>query len=1464
MKPNSIQKSPGLEFPGGGRPTPLMEGSGILSRLTFHWIQPIIRRGGQQTITDENLNELSPEDRCAVVAGRLQTLWEAEVRGCPDNPPIIGMVESISKISQAVFLGYIIGFFQDPTMPMYKGYLYAMGLSFAVLLQAFMHHIFYFGLARTILNTRVGLSALIFSKSLRLPAASSLATGTVVNLISNDLMPFEVLSSFIHSFWLGPFEIALAFYFLWSSLRFSLFVGLGIFALMIPMQLWFAHNFSRIREFVVKARDQRVRLLSDTFSGMSLVKLSAWERILGERILSLRRLELGFLKRAARFKSVNEGIFFSSGSLVCAATFITLHFISTSFHSSQVFTTMTLFNHIRLTMACFVPKFLESLAEAKVSSRRIVDFLMLSELHALESPSKPTPSPLPNSDCDSDEKSVDIDVSAPLEKLATNGNDKGRSRLQSISFQHAYFSWGQSMETTSTKALPATTAHSDSSKPAKGVAQLVDRIAEPLVNTTGSQSSSNGPNATLSLTVPHLHSNSVLKDLTLTLGSDELCAVIGPVGSGKSSFCMSLMGELAVLSGQLHFKYGGTPKQKDEKTAPLTSSRQPRISYSAQVPWIMAGSVRENIIFYSGYEPIRYQWVIECCALGRDLALMEEGDATLVGEKGTNLSGGQRARISLARAVYHDADLYVLDDPLSAVDSQVGRHLFERAIRGLLRDKPVVLVTHQLQFISQCDSVLILDEGRVFTHGAVDTVTALLLNHLDQYGVLETPPASSVSVTPPIGTLAPNPAALPLPGVLDRIDSSTSLRGFLRHYCDFTVGPTSPTSAEMPTQGVDSKTMWATPGEHTLVVPKIPNPEKAMPSVDTPSSLTKKASPAEKNSTADPQSPDVARLGDREQSEEGVTPLSTYYQFMRFGAPVLALIALVVLMLLGQVSLLFTDYYLSRWSMMPPEEQSKHSHVTLYAGLAILTLTIAISRSMSFLLLTLRASDRAFRHMLDAVLSSPMHFFNVNPQGRILNRFTKDQSSVDEQLPLNFYDATQACLMVVGAIVVICLANPWIIISVPVILFGFGLLRRSYMAANRVIKRIESASRSPVYSILSETLDGLGTIRTFRTGPSFMGRFAEALDQNARAFFIFMGCSRWLGFRLDFMSALFVTLSSMVTVASRANSDPGMVGLGLCYIIQLLGLLQWMVRQTTEVEILFVAVERMMAYVRLPSEPTPANPLDPPPQWPQEGCIEFRGMNLTYPGTSRAVLQNVNLQTRQGEKIGVVGRTGAGKSSLLTALFRLTEAHPAGSIIIDGVDISRLPLSELRQCLTIIPQEAFLFHGTLRFNLDPFDQYTDAQLWDALEACELKTSIEKLPERLESPVSENGKNFSVGERQLFSLSRAVLKNARVIIMDEATANVDLHTDKLIQKTIQTQFAHATVLTIAHRLHTVIGESDRILVLDRGEVKEFDEPWVLLQKSGGWLSNLVARTGPETELELRAAASAKWQRDLPRP
>ncbi|RKP39936.1 P-loop containing nucleoside triphosphate hydrolase protein [Dimargaris cristalligena] len=1280
-----------------------MEGSGILSRLTFHWIQPIIRRGGQQTITDENLNELSPEDRCAVVAGRLQTLWEAEVRGCPDNPrlwrvllllnrfhliqtAIIGMVESISKISQA-------------------GYLYAMGLSFAVLLQAFMHHIFYFGLARTILNTRVGLSALIFSKSLRLPAASSLATGTVVNLISNDLMPFEVLSSFIHSFWLGPFEIALAFYFLWSSLRFSLFVGLGIFALMIPMQLWFAHNFSRIREFVVKARDQRVRLLSDTFSGMSLVKLSAWERILGERILSLRRLELGFLKRAARFKSVNEGIFFSSGSLVCAATFITLHFINTSFHSSQVFTTMTLFNHIRLTMACFVPKFLESLAEAKVSSRRIVDFLMLSELHALESPSKPTPSPLPNSDCDSDEN------------------------------------------------------------------------------------------------------NSVLKDLTLTLGSDELCAVIGPVGSGKSSFCMSLMGELA-------------------KTAPLTSSRQPRISYSAQVPWIMAGSVRENIIFYSGYEPIRYQRVIECCALGRDLALMEEGDATLVGEKGTNLSGGQRARISLARAVYHDADLYVLDDPLSAVDSQVGRHLFERAIRGLLRDKPVVLVTHQLQFISQCDSVLILDEGRVFTHGAVDTVTALLLNHLDQYGVLETPPASSVSVTPPIGTLAPNPAALPLP--------------------------------------VDSKTMWATPGEHTLVVPKIPNPEKAMPSVDTPSSLTKKASPAEKNSTADPQSPDVARLGDREQSEEGVTPLSTYYQFMRFGAPVLALIALVVLMLLGQVSLLFTDYYLSRWSMMPPEEQSKHSHVTLYAGLAILTLTIAISRSMSFLLLTLRASDRAFRHMLDAVLSSPMHFFNVNPQGRILNRFTKDQSSVDEQLPLNFYDATQACLMVVGAIVVICLANPWIIISVPVILFGFGLLRRSYMAANRVIKRIESASRSPVYSILSETLDGLGTIRTFRAGPSFMGRFAEALDQNARAFFIFMGCSRWLGFRLDFMSALFVTLSSMVTVASRANSDPGMVGLGLCYIIQLLGLLQWMVRQTTEVEILFVAVERMMAYVRLPSEPTPANPLDPPPQWPQEGCIEFRGMNLTYPGTSRAVLQNVNLQTRQGEKIGVVGRTGAGKSSLLTALFRLTEAHPAGSIIIDGVDISRLPLSELRQCLTIIPQEAFLFHGTLRFNLDPFDQYTDAQLWDALEACELKTSIEKLPERLESPVSENGKNFSVGERQLFSLSRAVLKNARVIIMDEATANVDLHTDKLIQKTIQTQFAHATVLTIAHRLHTVIGESDRILVLDRGEVKEFDEPWVLLQKSGGWLSNLVARTGPETELELRAAASAKWQRDLPRP
>ncbi|KAJ1983815.1 hypothetical protein H4R34_001058 [Dimargaris verticillata] len=910
---------------------------------------------------------------------------------------------------------------------------------------------------------------------------------------------------------------------------------------------------------------------------------------------------------------------------------------------------------------------------------------------------------------------------------------------------------------------------------------------------------------------------------------------------------MALLGELGLVGGTMHL--GGS--EADNKPSPskvrTKRSMGPKIGYASQMAWIMAGTVRENILFHAPYDPNWYDKVISGCALERDLSILPHGDQTMVGEKGTNLSGGQRARICLARAIYQRADLYVLDDPLSAVDPHVGRHLFEQAICGLLQNKPRLLVTHQLQFVRECDSVAVLHQGEIVASG----------------------PSQSVLTNLPVSKLPGSPASTSNPSVAN--DSASTLDGFLSYLREVSTHPEKCVPPAIQVTDADSDTAsisahppaYATNSNRTSVCSSVlsyHSHDLDSLAHDSPIAFPSDLAGAPTHPTVvqgNTLEAEAEAIGGDEEKAMGTTPLSVYYEFFQYGTSPLGLACLLLLLVLTQTSMVFTDVYLSQWASQPRAQQQAWRHSLVYGLLTLLTLVLATVRAVAFFVVVLHGSTRVFQQMLDAVLHSRLHFFQANPQGRILNRFTKDQSSVDELLPMCIFDSFQCTMMVIGAIIIVSIANPWVIIAVPFILMGFGVLRHYYMLTNRVIKRIESTSRSPVYSILSETLDGVGVIRSFRATSHFQQRFVAALNQNSRAFFIFIASSRWLGFRLDMLSFGFLAVASFATVAVRSTADPSMVGLGLSYVLQLLGMVQWLIRQTTEVEIHFVAVERMLAYAHLPKEPN--QPTDPEahPHWPVQGRIEFRGMYLQYPTVPAPVLRNVTLTTQPHEKLGVVGRTGAGKSSLLTALFRLHEAYPAGCIAIDGVDISQLNLHFLRSRISIIPQEAFLFHGTLRFNLDPFDKHTDADIWAALDACKLKAMVHGLPTGLESEVTENGKNFSIGERQLLSLCRAVLRKAPVVVMDEATANVDLNTDQLIQQTIQTEFKYSTVLTIAHRLNTVLGSCHRILVLDQGQVQELGEPWHLLQKPDGWLAGMVARTGPENARKLHTAAHDNW-------
>ncbi|KAI8051429.1 hypothetical protein BDF22DRAFT_690688 [Syncephalis plumigaleata] len=953
--------------------------------------------------------------------------------------------------------------------------------------------------------------------------------------------------------------------------------------------------------------------------------------------------------------------------------------------------------------------------------------------------------------------------------------------------------------------------------------------------------------ADLSSTEDFLPQQLVLNRINLDIMKDELLVVVGPVGSGKSSLCMAVLRELLPISGKIAFH-----------VKPSHASGQLRIAYLSQHPWILSGTVRENILFGSDYDSDWYEQVVHGCALERNFALLAEGDSTHIGERGVTLSGGQRARIALARAVYMRADLYVLDDPLSAVDPQVARHLFDNALCRLLADRPRILVTHQLQFTQHCDRVLVLDEGRVAALGTPEEILAMeitsdnvghtFLSELREYAKRPHDKLDSTDKQ-----LMTSPAlSSSSPSVNTRMRSGTQVSQFSSVY--------NPNEAsddgideefEAPVQAPLYKS--ATACTHNTILShfsEIPCCDTALDTEENSATVVKASQP------------------NAEDQIEGSTPLSVYWRFFRFGASPLTIILGALALSGAQATMVAADWFLARWTNTPVAAQTGWQVAYPYIGLIAATCFLSIFRTTISFWILLNSSRWMFRAMLHTVLMAPMQFFHANPHGRILNRFSKDQSNVDELLPITLFDAIQCLFLILGALVIVCIVNPYIIIAMPVILTVFMILRWLYMNASRQVKRIESVTRSPVYSHLSETLYGLVT-------------FSEAQNANARAFFAFLGCARWVGFRLDVGSGLLLILTAFVSVIMRSSQKASLVGLSLTYVLQTVDCLQWAIRQTIEVEMQFISVERIMAYTQIDPEPPRHTELRPPENWPEQGKIEFNDMSLP-------VLKNITLAIEGGEKIGVVGRTGAGKSSLLTALFRLCESTPADCIVIDGIPISRLGVHDLRSRLSIIPQTPIMFKGTLRFNLDPFDQYSDTDLWMALEAVDLKRRIELLPYKLDSPVTEDGKNFSAGERQLISLCRAILRNARVVVMDEATANMDLGTDRRIQRAIRNHFADATVLTIAHRLDTVVGAmsaaadnddtdsldsnrsthnptndtetteekrgSDRILVLDAGAVQEFGPPdELLLIKDGantpdgqGWLRRMVLQTGEAGE------------------
>ncbi|KAG1670803.1 Multidrug resistance-associated protein 1 [Nymphon striatum] len=835
--------------------------------------------------------------------------------------------------------------------------------------------------------------------------------------------------------------------------------------------------------------------------------------------------------------------------------------------------------------------------------------------------------------------------------------------------------------------------------------------------------------------------NSILENINIKVKPGELVAVVGKVGSGKSSLISSLLGEMHRKQGKV-FRKGS-------------------IAYVPQVAWIQNNTVQQNITFTSEFKRKKYNKVIDACALRPDFDIMIAGDQTEIGEKGVNISGGQKQRISLARAVYSDADIYLLDDTLSAVDAHVGTHIFKGVLgpEGILKSKTRFMTTNSLTFLPECDQIIVLINGKISETG--------------KYSEL--------------------------------VQKSGAFAELVLQYA-------SEDNSKETVQNLEAF-------ESILEDKNVPEEFKR------------------------------GKLIDEEEMETGSVSLEVYWTYIK-QLGVLFAIASFLSYFITEGSSVLANIWLSLWSDQSLQDSIQHSNgywLGIYAAFGINSIIFYISALFFLCYGHIRASANLHLRMLDAILRAPMSFFDTTPLGRIINRFSKDVNTMDIILLIYIKMFLIFGIKVLGAVITITTQTPLIIIPIIPMVVIYLLIQNLYLKSSRQLKRIEAVTRSPMFSNFSESVTGASTIRAYRAHDVFAKIFQKNVDINQSSFYVGYLTARWLEVSTVFIGSSLVLFSALFSVLYRGQIEPGAAGLSVTYAISIMFFLNVTIQLASFVETNIVSAERILEYSKVtPEAPWEIPHKKPSSNWPQEGVIEFKNYKTKYRSDLPLVLKGISFQTKPGEKIGVCGRTGAGKSSLTLALFRIIEAT-SGDIILDTVNISKIGLHDLRSRLTIIPQDPILFTGNLRFNLDPLKEHTDDEIWHALELSHLKNFVLSLDGCLDSTVSEGGGNISVGQRQLVCLARALLRQTKVLILDEATAAVDLQTDDFIQETIRKQFHDCTIITIAHRLNTIM-DSSRILVLSDGEIVESNTPSALLENKDSIFYGMVKDAGISDVIE----------------
>lgn len=935
-----------------------------------------------------------------------------------------------------------------------------------------------------------------------------------------------------------------------------------------------------------------------------------------------------------------------------------------------------------------------------------------------------------------------------------------------------------------------------------------------------------------------------LRDIDVAFKPGKLNVIVGPTGSGKTSLLLALLGEMEHVSGKV-FLPGIIPRDDlvvDPRTG-LTES----IAYCSQGAWLLNDSIRNNITFASPFNQERYDKVVEACSLTRDFEILAAGDQTEIGEKGIALSGGQKQRVSLARALYLNSRHVLLDDCLSAVDSHTAAWIYDNCISGpLMANRTCLLVSHNVALtITNAEWVVVMNNGRIKVQGPPDELAAN--GDLGDDEMIKTSTLNS------------------------RSESTTSLKGL-----------------ELKNSEMKAKA--------AIIEAKL----KKIQVEDDEAVKTD------------------GKLVEEESKSDGVVGVDVYINYSKEFGGLAVWIGILVVFIIPQCIYFYQSWWLRDWSQSTAsatesihsvgfaatsvhgqstglfsapslvynvvstktneffttmkahkDEKSTMYYIAIYALIGVVYAFTATFKSLWVYFAGVTAGNNIFKHVLHKVLRAKLRFFDKTPLGRIMNRFSKDIESVDQEL-IPFAEGTFACIVnCISTLIIITCITPGFLVFAIIVSYLYYLVGVFYLTLSRELKRFDSITKSPIHQHFSESLTGVATIRAYGVENRFMKQNLSAIDTNNRPFFYMWVANRWLCLRVDVVGSLVMFFSGVFVLTSIGKIDAGLAGLSLSYAISFSEAALWIVRLYANIEMNMNSVERLQEYENVDQEPAAEIPeTKPDGSWPTAGEIDVKDVSLRYAPELPRVIKNVSFHVKSCDKIGIVGRTGAGKSTIITAFFRFLDLE-SGRITIDGVDILRIGLMDLRQAITIIPQDPTLFTGTIRLNLDPFNQYTDEQIFEALTRVNLISRGERDAQTvseadnqnkfldIESAITEGGNNLSQGQRQLMCLARSLLRSPKVILLDEATASIDYESDALIQQTIRDEFANSTILTIAHRLRSII-DYDKILVMDAGRVVEYDDPYVLIANNESLFHSMCENSG-ELDVLTKLAKAAYVQK-----